>query len=105
MVNIPFSEFHEDSYNQVQQSQGHEAHITHDLIGGAAGYEAVKKFNEYQAQHGKVVEHGQAKELIGGFAAAALTNLFETKGLDQVDKIKAQHAAKKHSEEHLEGHY
>ncbi|KAE8143685.1 hypothetical protein BDV38DRAFT_1829 [Aspergillus pseudotamarii] len=105
MVNIPFAEFHENAYNQVQESQGHENHLTHDLIGGAAGYEAIKMFNDYQAKNGKVVEHAQAKEIIGGFAAAALTGLFETKGLDQIDKLKAQHEAKKHAEEAIRPHY
>ncbi|KAE8150839.1 hypothetical protein BDV25DRAFT_139434 [Aspergillus avenaceus] len=105
MVNLPFSEFHENASRQVQESQGHENHLTHDLIGGAAGYEAIKKFNEYQEKNGKVVEHAQAKEIIGGFAAAAITGLFETKGLDQVDKIKAHHEAKKHAEEAVNNHY
>ncbi|KAJ5094510.1 hypothetical protein N7456_010371 [Penicillium angulare] len=105
MANLPFSEFHEQAHSEVSQSKGHENHITHDLIGGAAGYEAIKKFNEYQEKHGKVVEHAQAKELIGGFAVAALTGLFETKGLDQIDKFKAQHAAKQHAEEAVNTHY
>ncbi|GMF72664.1 unnamed protein product [Aspergillus oryzae] len=43
------------SPDSVQESQGHEAHLTHDLIGGAVGYEAIKKFNEYQAKNGTVV--------------------------------------------------
>ncbi|UDD63934.1 hypothetical protein AFCA_011185 [Aspergillus flavus] len=102
---IPVAEFHEGAYNQVQESQGHEAHLTHDLIGGAVGYEAIKKFNEYQAKNGKPVEHAQAKELIGGFVSAALTNLVETKGLDQVDKFRAEQEAKRHAEEALRPHY
>ncbi|KAE8369245.1 hypothetical protein BDV27DRAFT_121287 [Aspergillus caelatus] len=103
MVNLPFAEFHEDSYNKVQE--GHQGHLTHDVIGGAVAYEAIKKFNEYQEKNGKVVEHGQAKEIIGGLLGAAATNLFETKGLDQFDKFKAEHEAKKHAEEALERHY
>ncbi|KAB8225715.1 hypothetical protein BDV33DRAFT_163254 [Aspergillus novoparasiticus] len=102
---IPFAEFHENANRQVQESQGHEAHLTHELIGGAAGYEAIKKFNEYQAKNGKPVEHAQAIEIIGGFATAAVTGLFESKGLDQIDKLKAQHEAKKHAEEAIRPHY
>ena len=47
---------------------------------------------------GKAVNHGFAKELLAGFAAAEVDKLIETKGLDYIDSEKAKHQAKKQAE-------
>ncbi|KAI9902239.1 hypothetical protein N3K66_004056 [Trichothecium roseum] len=76
----------------------HEGHLSHELIGGAAGFEAMKLFEDRQRQNGEVVKHGFAKELLVGIATAEVDKLAETKGMDFMDKERAKHHAKKQAE-------
>ncbi|KAI8088790.1 uncharacterized protein BX664DRAFT_331383 [Halteromyces radiatus] len=82
-------------------SHEHKGSLTHEAIAGAAAYQALKAYNEHCEREGKPVEHAKAKQLLAGFAGAALDKLVETKGLDFVDKQKA----KRHAEEQLSSHY
>lgn len=54
---------------------------------------------------GKTVSHGTAKELLAGFAGAEVDKLAESKGMDEADKIKAHHHAKKNAENMYDEHY
>ena len=65
-------------------------------------YEAVKAYNEHCEKEGKPADHATAKQVLGGLAGAALTRLIETKGLDYVDKVKAQKAAEEHSDAYVQ---
>jgi len=42
---------------------------------------------------GEPVSHGFAKEMLAGFAGAEVDKLFETKGLDYMDREKAKREA------------
>ncbi|KAJ5736169.1 uncharacterized protein N7483_001294 [Penicillium malachiteum] len=77
----------------------HEAKWSHELIGGAAAYEAMKAYEDHEARNGKVDNHAKAKEIIAGFAGAFIDREVETKGLDFVDREKAKHHAKERLEE------
>ncbi|OGM42231.1 cipC protein [Aspergillus bombycis] len=102
-----FDEDHDNAqaHREVNETEGHKGHWSHDLIGGAAAYEAMKAYNDHQEKNGKPQSHSQAKEIAAGFAAAAVTQLFETKGLDFIDRQKAEYHAKKQAEEAIERHY
>ncbi|CAM1510615.1 Fc.00g009500.m01.CDS01 [Cosmosporella sp. VM-42] len=77
---------------------GHESHLSHEVIAGGAAFEAMKKWEDSQRNSGEVVNHGFAKELLAGFAAAEVDKLAETRGMDFVDKERAKHSAKKQAE-------
>ncbi|GAA5964633.1 hypothetical protein JCM3765_007650 [Sporobolomyces pararoseus] len=104
-----FDIFHNESeqkqaYAEVCEkphSQEHKAHFSHEMISAAAAYEAAKKYEEHCAKNGKPSSHEKAKELIASFAAAEATKLIETKGLDHLDKAKAEREAKKQAEDAL----
>jgi len=85
--------------SEVNGSEGHKSHWSHELIGGAASYEAMKAYEQHCEANGKPQSHAEAKELIAGFAGAAVDNIFETKGLDFVDKEKAKYEAKKQAQQ------
>ncbi|KAH8915747.1 hypothetical protein BT69DRAFT_1251206 [Atractiella rhizophila] len=84
--------------DEVYGTEGHKAHWSHELIGGAAAFAAAKAYEEKQARDGKPANHALAKELIAGIAGAEVDKLFETKGLDFIDREKAKHHAKKEAE-------
>ncbi|GAA6019259.1 hypothetical protein JCM10207_005056 [Rhodosporidiobolus poonsookiae] len=88
-----------EAYNKVQNEEPHEASWSHELIAGAAAFEAQKAYLEHKEKNGTPQNHEMAKELLAGFAAAAADRLIETKGLDFIDREKAKHEAKKLAED------
>jgi hypothetical protein len=94
----------EDAYNQVQQGDN-QSSFGHEAIAGAASFGAFKMFEDHQRKEGKTVSHQFAKELLVGFAGAEIDKLAETKGMDFVDRERAQHAAKKNVENMYDEHY
>ncbi|KAI5789260.1 putative CipC-like antibiotic response protein [Pyronema domesticum] len=91
-----WGESHE-AYEQVKNSEGreHEGSFSHELIAGAAAFEAFKAFENHQRREGKTVSHGFAKEALVGLVGAEVDKLVETKGLDYIDREKA----KRHAEQ------
>ncbi|KAF8694326.1 hypothetical protein AX14_002084 [Amanita brunnescens Koide BX004] len=87
------------SYNQWNgdfDPQPHKAELSHELIAGAAAYEAAKAYENHCATNGQPASHAKAKELIAGFAGAFIDREVETKGLDFIDREKAKRQARQH---------
>ncbi|ORZ03647.1 hypothetical protein BCR43DRAFT_483709 [Syncephalastrum racemosum] len=89
-----------DSHEKVESGK-HEGSLTHELIAGAASYQAAKAYNEHCEKNGKPVDHAHAKQIMAGLAGGVVDKLIETKGLDAIDK----HKAKKQAEDQLSQHY
>ncbi|KAE8351128.1 putative phosphoglycerate mutase family protein [Aspergillus coremiiformis] len=90
------------SYNQFQNYDGseeHKAKFSHELIAGAASYEAMKAYDDHVAKNGQPPSHEHAKEILAGLAGAFIDREFETKGLDFVDREKAKYHARQQLEE------
>ncbi|KIM53460.1 hypothetical protein SCLCIDRAFT_1222779 [Scleroderma citrinum Foug A] len=82
---------HTEAYNQYQ-STPHKAHLSHEVIGGAAAYEAMKAYNDHVERNGQPASHAKAKEIMAGLAGAFVTRMVETKGADAWDAHKAKQA-------------
>ncbi|KAI5480707.1 hypothetical protein MNV49_007634 [Pseudohyphozyma bogoriensis] len=95
-----FSSEQESAYNQVQSGE-HKASWSHELIAGAASYEAAKAYEKHCEENGKPASHEEAKEILAGFAGAAADRLFETHGLDFIDKEKAKYEASRQAREQV----
>ncbi|CAE6472500.1 unnamed protein product [Rhizoctonia solani] len=89
--------FQADAYDQVTQ-RPHEASWSHELIAGAAAFEAAKAYENHLAENGQPDSHATAKELIAGFVGAFLDREIETKGLDWYDRQHAERQAREHAE-------
>ncbi|KAF9072467.1 hypothetical protein BDP27DRAFT_1320512 [Rhodocollybia butyracea] len=87
-----------NAWDQVNNAP-HKAELSHELIAGAAAYEAAKAYEKHCEENGKPESHAKAKELFAAFSGAFIDRMVETKGLDFIDKEKAKHAAKQQSEE------
>ncbi|KAJ5630067.1 CipC1 protein [Penicillium herquei] len=86
---------HHEQWNSSDPKQ-HEASFAHELIAGAASYEAAKAYEEHEKREGKPESHEKAKEIMAGFAGAFVDREVETRGLDFIDKEKAKREARKH---------
>ncbi|KAI0028466.1 hypothetical protein K488DRAFT_58513 [Vararia minispora EC-137] len=95
---------HSDAYDEAVNAP-HKAELSHELIAGAAAYEAAKAWEKHQEENGKPDSHAKAKELMAGFAGAFVDRLVETKGLDYIDREKAKRQAREQVEERLEAEY
>ncbi|KAI8079857.1 uncharacterized protein BX664DRAFT_341625 [Halteromyces radiatus] len=93
---------HEETYNRLQSidqaTEEHKSEWTHELLAGAAGFEALHLLNKKKKAEGQEVDHALAKELLAGFAAASVDGFIESKGMNWIDKEKAKHHAKKEAE-------
>jgi len=72
----------QDAHAQVIGGGTHHGSWTHELVAGAAAFEAMKAYEDKEKREGLPVNHTFAKELVAGFAAAEADKLFESKGLD-----------------------
>lgn len=95
---------HEDSHQAVYGDQ-HEGKFSHELIAGAASFEAAKLFEDRQRREGKPVSHKFAKELLAGIVGGEVDKLFETKGLDYLDKDQAKSQAIDNAQRGYDQHY
>ncbi|PIG79327.1 cipC-like antibiotic response protein [Aspergillus arachidicola] len=74
----------DEAHQKVYGQEKHEGKLSHELIAGAASFEAMKAWEDRQRKEGKPVDR-----------------LIETKGLDAIDA----HKAKKHAEENAHQMY
>ncbi|KAL3429631.1 hypothetical protein BDV09DRAFT_180065 [Aspergillus tetrazonus] len=77
----------------------HRAKFSHELIAGAASFEAMKAYENHCEREGKPQSHETAKELLAGFAGAFIDREIETRGLDFVDREEAKRHARRQVEE------
>ncbi|KAJ5212386.1 uncharacterized protein N7498_004032 [Penicillium cinerascens] len=80
----------------------HEAKFSHELIGGAAAFEAMKAYEDHEARNGQIENHARAKEVVAGLIGAFVDREVETKGLDFVDREKVKHHAQRRAERQME---
>ncbi|KAI9008973.1 hypothetical protein CLU79DRAFT_775455 [Phycomyces nitens] len=95
--------YHEEAYNKITAvevpTEEHKAEWTHQLLAGAAAFGAMRAYNNNKAEkEGEEDDHHLAKELLAGFAAVAVDNLVESKGMDWLDREKAKRQAKEEAE-------
>ncbi|KAK2818395.1 hypothetical protein FQN49_007944 [Arthroderma sp. PD_2] len=114
---------HAQAHNEVTNAP-HKAALSHELIAGAAAYEAAKAYENRVQENGKAAvflsdireeeannvlgkpdSHAKAKEILAGFAGAFIDRTVETKGLDFIDKEKAHRQAQEHAQQALAGEY
>ncbi|KAG8906134.1 hypothetical protein FRB99_007524 [Tulasnella sp. 403] len=92
-----------DAYDQVNQP--HQAELSHELIAGAAAFEAAKAYESHEAKNGAPPSHAVAKEIMAGAIGAFVDRTAETKGLDWLDREKAKREAQQTAEEQLASQY
>ncbi|KAJ3755046.1 putative CipC-like antibiotic response protein [Lentinula raphanica] len=82
----------------------HEAKLSHELLAGAASFEAFKALEDHKAKEGKPVSHAMAKELLVGFAGAFIDRQVESRGMDLYEAEKAKRHAHSQIEEGMQYH-
>ncbi|KAI5303605.1 hypothetical protein KEM56_007375 [Ascosphaera pollenicola] len=93
---------HQDVYNG-EELEHHHAKFSHNVIAGAASYQAMKAYSEHKAKNGDegADKHATAKNIIAGLVGAEVDRLAESKGRDAWDR----HKLKKQAEENAKNMY
>ncbi|KZZ90068.1 hypothetical protein AAP_04018 [Ascosphaera apis ARSEF 7405] len=91
---------HEEVYNG-DEMEHHHAKFSHNVIAGAASYQAMKAYSDHKAKHGTPDNHATAKNVIAGIVGAEVDRLAEGKGRDAWDR----HRIKKQAEDNAKSMY
>ncbi len=67
--------------------------VTHELLAGAAGFEAVRMYEHHREREGIVEHHSLGKELLAGFAAAEVDKHFDSGRFGHLDRDQARFQA------------
>ena len=84
----------QDAYNQVYDEQRPRHELTHELIGGAAGFEAMRMFEHHRENEGIPEHHELAKELLAGFVASEVDKHFESGRYGHLNRHEARRMAR-----------
>ncbi|CAF1307471.1 unnamed protein product [Didymodactylos carnosus] len=91
---MPWFGSHEEAHGSVFGGGQHESTWSHELIGGAAGFEAMRLWEQQHPGD----SHQLSKEVLAGLAAAEVDKLFESRGLDFLDRETAKFHARQQAE-------
>ncbi|KAG0049516.1 hypothetical protein BGZ83_005702 [Gryganskiella cystojenkinii] len=91
-----FDSHHDEVYNEKSD----KASWSHELIAGAAAFEVMKS-HEAGTNDG----HKLTREMFAALAGAEADKLIETKGLDFVDREKANFQARQNAEKIYDARY
>lgn len=100
----------EEVHRQVYQAEEPEkkAHLSHQLIAGAAAFEAVKAYRRHQEAKGEEVSHSFIKQSVAALAASQIVKFAEEHDWSSKDKEEAtrqaQAAAEHYSAREFGGH-
>jgi Protein of unknown function (DUF3759) len=83
----------EAAHHVLYRGRRHHGDLGHELIGGAAGFEAMRMYEHDREREGIVGHHDLGKELIAGFAAAEAMKLIDERKLNRVDRDRAERHA------------
>eukprot|EP00271_Cylindrocystis_brebissonii_P011830 TRINITY_DN29799_c0_g1_i1.p1 TRINITY_DN29799_c0_g1~~TRINITY_DN29799_c0_g1_i1.p1 ORF type:complete len:115 (-),score=28.87 TRINITY_DN29799_c0_g1_i1:285-629(-) len=79
--------------SSTEDLKQHEPSFFHEMIAGAAGFSAMRAYEQHEAANGKPQSYALFKEILAGFAAAEVDKMVESKGLDWIDSALAKRKA------------
>jgi hypothetical protein len=87
----------QNNYNQVYGGQAGHADVTHEILAGAVGFEAMRMYEHHREREGITEHHELAKELLAGFAATEVDRHFDRGHYGHLDREQAHRQARDHA--------
>jgi hypothetical protein len=84
----------QSAHGQVYGGERHHSEWSHELVAGAAGFEAMRMYEHHREREGITEHHALGKELLAGFALAEVDKHFENRGLSHMDREMARRQAR-----------
>ena len=82
-----------DAYGEVYDGRRHHDEWTHELLAGAAGFEAMRMYEHHREREGIPEHHELAKELLAGFVGAEIDKHFEQDRYGHLNRREARRLA------------
>jgi hypothetical protein len=87
-----------NAYDDVYGGGRPHHEVTHELLAGAAGFEAMRLFEHHREREGIPEHHELAKELLAGFVAAEVDKHFEDDRYRHLDRHEAHRRAREQAD-------
>lgn len=87
-----------DAFDRVNDDNHPRHQVTHELIAGAAGFEAMRMWEHHRENEGYTEHHELAKELLAGFVTAEVEKHFERGHYNHLNREEAQLQAQRQAE-------
>src|ERR1700722_847072 len=84
----------ESAHNQVYGGGSPHHEVTHELLAGAAGFEAMRMYEHHREREGITEHHELGKELLAGVAVAEVEKHFEKGHYGHLDREQARGQAR-----------
>jgi Protein of unknown function (DUF3759) len=86
------------AYDQVYGGGLAHRDVTHELLAGAAGFEAVRMYEHHREREGIFEHHALGKEMLAGFAAAEVDKHFDSGRYGHLDREQARLQARQQAD-------
>jgi hypothetical protein len=93
------------AYDQVYGGGLPHHEVTHELLAGAAGFEAMRMYEHHREREGIVEHHTLGKELLASFAAAEVDKHFDSGRFGHLDRDQARRQAQQQAEHLWQQHH
>jgi hypothetical protein len=101
-----FSHHHaKDAYDQVYGGGRPQHQVTHELLAGAAAFEAMRMFEHHREREGIPEHHELAKELLAGFVGAEIEKHFAQGRYGHLNRHEAKQLAEQQAQSLLQQQY
>lgn len=87
-----------DARDDVYGGRRPHHEVTHELLAGAAGFEAMRMYERHREREGIPERHELGKELLAGFAAAEIDKHFEGDRYRHLSRHEARRMAREQAE-------
>jgi hypothetical protein len=86
------------AYDQVYGGGLRHHDVTHEVLAGAAGFEAVRMYEHHREREGIIEHHALGKEMLAGFAAAEVDKHFDSGRFGHLDREQARLQAREQAD-------
>jgi hypothetical protein len=95
-----FFERHEArrAYDQIYGDGMPHHEVTHELLAGAAGFEAMRMYEHHREREGIVEHHSLGKEMLAGFAAAEIDKHLDSGRYGHLSRHEARRMAQEQAD-------
>ena len=94
-----------DAYDQVYGGGRPRHEITHELLAGAAAFEAMRMYEHHREREGIPEHHELAKELLAGFVGAEIDKHFENDRYRHLSRHEARRLARQQADSLMQQQY
>ena len=94
-----------DAYGDVYGGGRAHHEITHELLAGAAAFEAMRLYEHHREREGIPEHHELAKELLAGFVGAEIDKHFENERYGHLSRREARRMAREQADSLMQQQY